>query len=422
MTSMLDSSGPLQAANVPDVDDIDIAAVNVKKCPGATPLVKKKLFFTTSDLIERMNSAIKDAKGDIPTSSSNYVGDSNCTGGFELQMKLPDGSYRRADQKEVAAADFQTKMKQASERIAGFNSQQKMEWAKCHRLEGNALFAKGEYAEAMDVYLTCLVAMDHTCDSTTSVDKKITPPTVNTDEDPSSESRMIELQMEREIKLPVLLNLALCSLKMGMLSKAEKFCNFAMETEVGKQSPKASFCRGRARLLMGNYSAAESDLNNALNLLRAKQSLSDEKIENFNSNEIENEEAVILREKLKLQKLVRQAQKNRIQQKKAMEKIFKPDQTACCLNETGREITHKIPSIYPDKKHPSKITAHSSDVGNRDKEADCQPTCLQWYLRMMGRCAQKILDIIGDDGENEEVDVPVDQDLLNIFMKCKKIA
>lgn len=418
MKPMLDSSGSLHAANVPNAEIVDSSAA---KCPGATPLVKKKLFFTTSDLIERMNSAINDAKDDISTSTSKSVGDSNCKGGFELQMKLPDGSYRRAGDKEVAAADFQTKMKQAGERIAGFNSQQKMEWAKCHRLEGNALFASGEYAEAMDVYLTCLVAMDHPCDSTTSADRKITS-AVNKDEDPSSEVRIIQLQMEREIKLPVLLNLALCSLKMGMLSKAEKFCNFAMETEAGKQSPKASFCRGRARLLMGNYGAAESDLNNALIQLRTKQSMSNEKIGNFNTKEIEEEEAVILREKLKLQKLVRQAQKNRNQQKKAMEMIFKPDRSACCLNEFSREILHKIPSLYPDKKHPLKIITHSSDVGNRDKEVDCHPTCVQWYLRMMGRCAQKILDFIGDDGENEEVDVPVDQDLLNIFMECKKIA
>ena len=38
--------------------------------------------------------------------------------------------------------------------------QQKLQWAKHQRMEGNKLFATGEYKEAMDVYLTCLVAMD----------------------------------------------------------------------------------------------------------------------------------------------------------------------------------------------------------------------------------------------------------------------
>ena len=414
-----DSSGSLEAANVP-------AAAS---CYEATPPGKKKMFFTTSDLIERMNLAINDANDDILISSASKSlrdtkGMGGNTEGFELQMKLPDGSYRRAEQKEIAAADFQTKMKQASERIVGFDSEQKIKWAKCQRLEGNALFAKGEYVEAMDVYLTCLVAMDQPFTNVRTSTSDTAISALNKSDDPS-ESRLLQVQMEREIKLPVLLNLALCSLKMGMLSKAEQFCNFAMETELGKQSPKASFFRGRARLLMGKYGAAESDLNNALNILKAKQRLSDEKIENNDLKEGEDEEAVILREKLKLQKIVHRAKKNMSQQKKAMEKMFLLDQTACFKNETDREIAQTTPSLYPEKiyrPNTASLLECTSDAGT-DTKVDCQPTYVQWYLRMMGRCAQKILDVIGGDEEKETiVDVPVDQNLLNILMGCKKIA
>ena len=37
---------------------------------------------------------------------------------------------------------------------------QKIEWAKNQRIEGNLLFSKKKYKEAIDVYLTCFVAMD----------------------------------------------------------------------------------------------------------------------------------------------------------------------------------------------------------------------------------------------------------------------
>ena len=415
----------IEAADAPDGDGlVYTTATAAAESLGATPSTapeKMKMFFTTSDLIERMNSAIRDANDDNPIPSSKSVRDSDGaggnTGGFELQMKLPDGSYRRAEQKEIAAADFQTKMKQASERIAGFDSQKKMEWAKCQRLEGNTLFARGEYADAMDVYLTCLVAMDQPC-TTTSTDHNSTIDLDNNED--SSKSRLLQVQMDTEIKLPVLLNLALCSLKLGMPSKAEKFCNFAMDTELGKQSPKASFFRGRARMLMGKYSAAESDLNNALNLIRGKKGLSDKSTNNHSLLEGEDEEAVILREKIKLQKLVYHAQKNRNQQRKAMEKVFKPEETGVVLSQTA-------PSLYPEKPCPPKIASvldcnDNAGSNNMNYEADSRPTYVQWYLRMMGRCAQKLLDIIGNDEEDEELDVPVDQDLLNRLMKCKKIA
>ena len=173
-------------------------------------------------------------------------------------------------------------------------------------------------------------------------------------------------------------------------------------------------------MLMGKYSAAESDLNNALNLIRGKKGLSDKSTNNQSLLEGEDKEAVILREKLKLQKLVHHAQKNRNQQRKAMEKVFKPEETGVVLSQTA-------PSLYPEKPCPPKIASVLDCKGNAGKnnmnyEADSRPTYVQWYLRMMGRCAQKILDIIGNDEEDEELDVPVDQDLLNRLMNCKKIA
>lgn len=64
------------------------------------------MFFTASDLIQRMNSAITNAhvENNEPPGYNNS--------GFELQRKLPDGSYRPANESEIAAVDFQAKLKQ----------------------------------------------------------------------------------------------------------------------------------------------------------------------------------------------------------------------------------------------------------------------------------------------------------------------
>lgn len=290
---------------------------------------KNKMFFTTSDLMKKMNAAMKDNGSSLPSD----------TGGFELQRKLPDGSYRPAEEGEMAAADFQTKLKQAAEMTAMLTPQQKLRWAKHQRKEGNKIFAAGEYKDAMDVYLTCLVAMDQS-----SKENENNMKAVGEEE---CEEPIQTAQIEEEIKLPVLLNLALCALKLGMLSKAEKFCNYAMEMDVGKRSVKANFRRGRARMLMGHYVSAELDLARALEL-NDEAATSDLK-------EVQSEREAILREMEKLDRLVSQAEKNEETQKKAMERVFQSTSNnvngvSSTANETANDS-----GLYPEKDVPKKL-------------------------------------------------------------------
>ncbi|KAL9189912.1 hypothetical protein ACHAXT_009587 [Thalassiosira profunda] len=338
------------------------------KNAGEEAEASPRMFFTTSDLVERMNAAMADAE--VPSQDG---------GGFELQRKLPDGSYRRAEESEMAAADFQAKMKQASGMIKDLDPRQKIEWATHQRKEGNALFARGEYKEAMDVYLTCLVAMD------------------GQQSDASTDD-----QVDEEIKLPVLLNLALSALKLGMPSKAEQFCNYALETEAGQRSVKAYFRRGRVRMLMGHYVSAELDLDKALDL-------NAERADADGSDEAESERKTILREKQKLTRLINQAEKNQRQQKKAMEKLFQSEEMGDRVIQTG---------LYPEKKEVVPTRQEDPDP----LEEHLELSCFQWYVRMIGRCAEKLLDIIGHEDEGDVQDIPVDRDLLNSLMNQKKNA
>jgi tetratricopeptide (TPR) repeat protein len=342
---------------------------------------KKKMFFTTSDILNRMNAAIRE--NDSVLSSD--------TGGFELQRKLPDGSHRPANEAEVAAADFQTKMKQAAEMVAMLPPQQKLLWSKHQRTEGNKLFAAREYKEAMDVYLTCLVAMDQSSKDDSKAQEEC-------DAIPTE-------QIEEEIKLPVLLNLALCALKLGMLSKAEKFCNYVLEMESGKRSTKANFRRGRTRMLMGHYVSAELDLVRALELNDEIATTKD-----CDLKEVQSEREVIVREMEKLDRLVTQAEKNKEVQKKAMERVFQS------TSNVADDVTQNDFGLYPEKIAPEKLS-------NGDTfEEDYQLSCFEWYMQMIGRCAQKLLDVIGEEDEvaEEEKGIPVDQDLVKQFLADAK--
>lgn len=63
---------------------------------------KKKLFYTTSDMMETMNKVL----------SSMDSPDDVISPRVELQRRMPDGSTRRADNKDLEAADMDSKLKQ----------------------------------------------------------------------------------------------------------------------------------------------------------------------------------------------------------------------------------------------------------------------------------------------------------------------
>lgn len=212
-----------------------------------------KMFFTTSDLMEKMNSTLRN--GDTENFGPQ----------FELQKRLPDGSTRRANDSEMAMADFQSKLKQAAVQVEKLQPEQKMEWAINQRKKGNDLFSHANYKEAMDVYLTCLVAMD-----TESTNKNVNNSTAfNNNGNLSSEYKE---RVDRELKLPVLLNLSACTLKLGMIKKTEQFCNIALQIPLALENPKVYFRRGRAHMLTGSYHKAREDFEKTLELMSLESS------------------------------------------------------------------------------------------------------------------------------------------------------
>lgn len=196
---------------------------------------------------------------------------------------------------------------------------QKLEWAKDQRMEGNKLFVKKEYKEAMDVYLTCLVAMDKIISH--GDDSKRNDGISNEKLKSSSIQRK---KIESELQLPVLLNLSLCTLKLGMLNKTQQFCNLALDIPCGRKNPKVYFRRGKARMLMGLYHDSRLDFDLALQIL--SNEANDILNTNFSSSNIENErykeKEAVLKELRKLDTLEKSAKINSNRQKKAMKSLL----------------------------------------------------------------------------------------------------
>lgn len=277
----------------------------------------------------------------------------------------------------------------------------------------------------MDVYLTCLVAMDKTPASSknesSSEQKQARRPSGEEGDGASGggPDAGLDDRIDEEIKLPVLLNLALCALRLGTPSRAEKFCDFAVETGAGRRSAKAYFRRGTARALTGDYAAAASDLDRALELNDARlpaESGKDDDDDDAVAREAGSERAAILRERRKLDQLVRRAERSRRQQKRAMERLFGSGANDDATTR-GRERAEGAGAtgLYPEMRGPNRSPTRRNDDRCYAPD-DRQLSWSQWYLRMIGRCAQKLLDIIGEDDDDDEeivdvpmVDMPVDQ-------------
>ena len=419
-----------------------------------------KMFFTTSDLIARINQSVAEvsalsADGDAAdgaTATTPAAG-----GGFELRRQMPDGSTRRADAADTAVADLQSKIKQTAAVLSALSAEQKMEWAQLQRAEGNKIFARGDYTEAMDVYITCLVAMDKLRGSADTDDK-------GGEQAAAAATAAVYSQdsIERDIQLPVLLNLALCALKLGMLRKAESFCNFALETTLGVDCPKAYFRRGRARMLMGSYEDARVDLEGARDLLLLR--LDKDANADADAAAQEAELKAVKKELQKLERLEITARKHEKEQRKAMKKLWddntdnnskrhdtgandgQSDESTLALDADANIAVSSSASaaksesqtdatvqseggLYSDVRErrqfstlrakkkvevevPGQPLSDLLEEGGEDEDDDeLSLTFFQWYLSLFERCLRKTLHILGDEeGARMEYPSPHDKD------------
>ena len=214
--------------------------------------------------------------------------------------------------------------------VANLDQEDRIAWAELQRKEGNKLFEAGYFDEAIDVYLTCLVAVEKEGKKGVEDDRGDTSDEVNNSVDDGGGDRALEQQegrekaptlstladrTEREIQLPVLLNLSLCSLKRGRHNQAEKFCNFAMELTCGRADPRVHYRRGKARMLLGSYTGARSDLEVALDIIDENCKSEEGGADVGSKDEQRN---AVLKELLRLEHLEKAGKKNEAAARRAM--------------------------------------------------------------------------------------------------------
>jgi len=299
---------------------------------------KTKLFFTTSDLLTKVNDTLKSLDDpDVPLHPR-----------FELQRRLPDGSTRNATPSDQKVADMQSKFQQAAAEVKDLSDADKIKWAALQRNEGNSLYQQGSYQEALDVYLTCLVVKSDSKD------------------------------FMRQVFLPCLNNLAQCTLMLGMYLKTETFCTMALDELVETNDDKIDdplvaklyFRRGKARRLSGSYDLAKKDLQLALGMVEDTQP--------------------IQRELQMIHRAVVEAERNRRRQERAMQQMWS-------VSSDSKPEGH---CLYEDSKKRRPYSTLRSKPRS-DDEVDTVPAKAQlsyweYYMAVVGRIAERLLIMTGD--------------------------
>eukprot|EP00980_Cylindrotheca_fusiformis_P030357 scaffold24697_cov117-Cylindrotheca_fusiformis.AAC.1 len=241
----------------------------------------------------------------------------------------------------------------------------------------------------MDIYLTCLVVKE------------------------TGGSKEEAVEFLSKTLLPVLNNLAQCTLQLGMQKKTMEFCNIALE-EISKvdedhgDDPYSSlfdpiaicriyFKRGKARRLTGDYFEARQDLNRSLEFLEKKKKEEEDTTDPYHQ--------AIQKEFRHLEMAEREARKNKQRQKRAMQKALA---TKKDVSKTGQEkaaatakasLSSKVAVTDDRPRQYSTLRAKKKAVPIEEKEKGTNTSLSYWqyYWLVVARVAEGLLMYVGDE-------------------------
>lgn len=307
--------------------------------------ISSNQFVTTSSILKHLNAQIP-------------------RGEFELHTRLPDGSSRSATDAEQTAADFQAKVQQAVVHVQSLaTEEERIDWANEQNALGNKLFQEErKFAEAVDIYLTCLTV---------------------TAELKSSDHALLFVK--------VMNNLASCTLQLKWFRKTMDFCTMALD-QISKTEDyladeslrlyiaKLHFKRSKAGRLRGDYCVLD---------LRRAQELTVEAPEELKT--------AVEKERRLLEKAMVQADAAEKAQQTALRKQFAGGTTTRQLPST---IERKVeqPSLYeesiPRARQFSTIRAPSQMT--EVDEIDERPSYLETYWTRVLKVSRSLFAVKED--------------------------
>jgi hypothetical protein len=396
-------------------------------------------FVTQTSVVESLNKALADLQSPEDTSNAPH---------FELQKRLPNGNTRRATTEELQAADMESKLQQAAAQVEYLKTwEEKKQWAEEQRQYGNQLYREERYEQAIDVYLTCLVVAQQ--------EKKLAPP--DTQSQSQSAGLLFLYVMNNLAQSTLALKWFRKTEQFCTLALQEVYVNAEYDPDAGAgagtdvnngsgdepsgggatrstnidatslkypkqqhQIAKLYYKRGKARRLGGLYKDARIDLETALQWiewLSNNKTKADSTLENQDKEQdgqaVADSRRVVERELQLVAKASVEARRNKERQQQAMQKVLSSSQkdTNKLSDASTAQSATSRPSLFPEingKRAFSTLRAPSARRNEKDTadesedlidvdEQKRQLTYSQWYLVMIGRVAEKLLEWTGDE-------------------------
>ncbi len=225
-----------------------------------------------------------------------------------IKRKMPDGSFVDASAASMSVLSTQAKVATQAQALMGATKEERTKWAIEMKNYANSLYAEHQYADAMEKYVEALTASDFGTkqkESAISSDNKGT-------ESLNQDARIDEDNID-VLVIPVLSNLAACSIQLQQWKKAEKFCQQAIDLR--PNCAKAYMRKGIALFNLGDYNDAKQALLTARNVSNSSKEDTVLAI-----NEHDDQRITILLNKIQTQLNVEKA--NMLKQKAKLKELF----------------------------------------------------------------------------------------------------
>ncbi|CAM9212635.1 unnamed protein product [Chrysoparadoxa australica] len=138
---------------------------------------------------------------------NNGMHQAGISGEAQLKKRVPGGGLATPSEKDIDQVSMAISLQQAVGVVKHLNKEEKKEWAIKLSKKGNSLYKEGDYKGAMTVYMQCFMGLD------------------------LEGSKEAKRSSQQEIQLPVLCNLAACSLALGESRKAVDLCDLALQID-----------------------------------------------------------------------------------------------------------------------------------------------------------------------------------------------
>jgi hypothetical protein len=190
----------------------------------------------------------------------------------EITKKNQHGILEPVRQEELNTISTKSQIATTAQLVSRLKEEEKLEWALETKNEGNELYQKNEYVQAMQKYVECLTASNFGSSAPQTDTKESSCPATNSNID--------------ELILPVLCNLSACCIQLKEWQKCVLFAEQALKLR--PDAIKALYRQGIAYVNIGEYQTAIKNFHLILKLLKKEKK--EKELERSRSGDADSED------------------------------------------------------------------------------------------------------------------------------------